>query len=247
MRTIIKRFSAILLAMTLMLMLPLSTQAVEATAITFERTDEMRAVLGYSYRRVAITTPAGAPVTYSSSNPDVVTVDQNGLVRTVSVGRSTITARSGSATATYDVIVQRTGIVPLPNQPHLNPVPQLMGWATNGDFGILYRPQSTSPDFPGVVTNSFLTFRNFVDARQFVIEFEGHVSLSGVHVTNIHTPAPVLSEFQHGVNLNHRLRQEGNRFIFDLAGVTHDYTERPYALYFYGIQNFEIRRVYLVH
>ena len=250
MKKIIKRLGAILLAMTLMLILPLSTQAVGVTAIAFERTDEMQAVLGYTYRRVAITTPAGAPVTYSSSNPDVVTVDQTGLVTTVSVGRATITAQSGNAVATYDVIVQRTGIVPLPIRPHLNPLSQLIGWSTNGDFGIVDWAQSTEPAFPGVVTNSFLTFRNFSDARQFVIEFEGPVSLSGVQVTIIHSPANVLAEFQQGMNLNHRLRQEGNAFIIDLTSVTQDffgYRDIPFALYFYGIQDFEIRRVYLVH
>jgi len=144
------------------------------------------------------------------------------------------------------------GILELPTTPHVRPVPQLMGWSTNGDFSIFEGPPwegLVEPNIAGVVTNSTLTWWDFVAARELVIEFNHNVSLDGVSVTNVHSPGIVLDEFRRGINLNYFLWQDGNRMVFDLTFVTaehHNFYEVPYCIYFIGIENFNIARVYLV-
>lgn len=52
--------------------------------------------------------PSGTPVTWSSSNPAVATVDENGVVSPVALGRTAITVATtdGGYSSTYDVLVQ---------------------------------------------------------------------------------------------------------------------------------------------
>ncbi|MCL2856796.1 MAG: hypothetical protein FWE19_03610 [Oscillospiraceae bacterium] len=150
------------------------------------------------------------------------------------------------------------GIIELPTTPHVRPVPQLMGWSTNGNFGVFedfIRDESAEPDFAGIVTNSTLTLRDFVTSREFVIEFYDDVSLDGVFVTTVSSPAFLWVEFEHGTSLNHLLRLEGNRLIFDIRGSIYggefyfygeDAQYWPYCIYFMGIESFNIARVYLV-
>lgn len=49
--------------------------------------------------------PSGETVTWTSSNPNVATVDNNGTVKGISIGSATITATVGSQTATCEVSV----------------------------------------------------------------------------------------------------------------------------------------------
>lgn len=93
----------IMMAAMLLLSAPLMAFATSATAISFEKTSEMQAELGKTCRRTAIATPQGAPVTYSSSDTKVATVDSSGRVTPVSVGNATITAQSGNVKASYSV------------------------------------------------------------------------------------------------------------------------------------------------
>lgn len=53
----------------------------------------------------ATTTPVGGVVSWESSNPSVATVNSSGLVTSVGNGNCTITARSGSVSATCSVTV----------------------------------------------------------------------------------------------------------------------------------------------
>ena len=140
-------------------------------------------------------------------------------------------------------------ILELPTTPHLRPTPNLMGWSTNGDFGIL--DDSPIPRYPGVVTNSAVTIGDFLAASEFVIEFSGSFSMSDIHVTNVNSPGATFEYLKEGYDLNYMLRQEGNKLIFNLnadprfvpGGIFDDV---DYAIYFTGIENFDIKRVYLV-
>lgn len=58
----------------------------------------------------ATVTPT-SPVTWSSSNPDVATVDENGLVTAVSKGTATITASAGGLSATCEIMVDNSRTV----------------------------------------------------------------------------------------------------------------------------------------
>ena len=58
-----------------------------------------------TYQLVATTTPSGGTVSWSSSNTAVATVSSSGLVTSVSNGIATITATSGSVSATCTVTV----------------------------------------------------------------------------------------------------------------------------------------------
>ena len=56
----------------------------------------------------AYVTPTGTPVTWSSSNPAVARVDENGSVTAIQAGTAVITAKAGGLTATCMVTVIRT-------------------------------------------------------------------------------------------------------------------------------------------
>lgn len=61
--------------------------------------------LGNDIKLVANTDPAGATVTWVSSDPQVATVKQNGLVTAVAEGECTVTAKAGDKSASCKVTV----------------------------------------------------------------------------------------------------------------------------------------------
>ncbi len=81
-----------------------------ATSITALTIKPAQLVLtpGESSRLAALTEPAGANVaiTWTSSNPDVASVSNNGTVTAVDLGTATITATSGNFTSTCEVTVK---------------------------------------------------------------------------------------------------------------------------------------------
>ena len=62
-------------------------------------------ILNSTQQLTAITTPVGGAVAWVSSDPSVVTVSNTGLVTSIGYGSATITATSGSASATCSVEV----------------------------------------------------------------------------------------------------------------------------------------------
>lgn len=76
----------------------------EANGITLNKTSIVISEIG-SERLTATTDPAGQQVTWKSSNTEVATVAQNGLVTAAGVGTCTITASCGDKTATCEVEV----------------------------------------------------------------------------------------------------------------------------------------------
>lgn len=92
----------------------------------------------------AYVTPAGTPVTWSSSNPAVARVDHNGAVTAVQTGTAVITAKAGGLTATCMVTVIQPTTPDLfdpsaPGTPLFDSVP----FPSTG--GILYLPGSLIP------------------------------------------------------------------------------------------------------
>jgi len=138
----------------------------------------------------------------------------------------------------------------LSTEPHARPMPELMIWSTNGDFSQqIWNPASESHFdlYAGIVIASSLTIDDFLSARRFVILFDEKIPFENVYVTNIHSPNDSLGEFRRGMSLNHFLRQDDNKLIFDLAflGAYCSSIIPNYALVFAGIENFNIISVYL--
>lgn len=76
----------------------------DVKSITLNKTEMIISEIG-SERLTATTDPVGAQVTWESSDKEVATVATNGLVTAVGVGKCTITAKAGEATATCEVEV----------------------------------------------------------------------------------------------------------------------------------------------
>lgn len=91
-------------------------------------------------------TSSVSAVTWSSSNPSVAVVDQNGLVRDVAPGVTTIRATSGQAAAEATITVYTVGgillaSVTIPNQgPASVSVPVTMPSAAPGNLGLISSP-----------------------------------------------------------------------------------------------------------
>jgi len=60
---------------------------------------------GYSIQMQATTVPAGAPITYASSNESVLTISQDGLVTAIAEGTAVITVSSGSCIRKINIAV----------------------------------------------------------------------------------------------------------------------------------------------
>ncbi|MCQ2349832.1 MAG: Ig-like domain-containing protein [Paludibacteraceae bacterium] len=76
----------------------------DVKGITLNKTSIILSEIG-SERLTATTDPAGAQVTWKSSNTEVATVAANGLVTAAGIGTCTITATAGDKTATCEVEV----------------------------------------------------------------------------------------------------------------------------------------------
>lgn len=75
------------------------------TAISLNTNSLSFANLNSTQQLIATTTPTGGNVTWSSSNTSVATVSSSGLVTSVGYGNATITATSGSVSASCSVVV----------------------------------------------------------------------------------------------------------------------------------------------
>lgn len=82
-----------------------------ATGIVFEKPSNVTLEIGDSYSNKAVTTPAGFPVTYTSSKISVATVTKGGNVLAMSAGTATITAKSGAVSTSYNVTVTGSGML----------------------------------------------------------------------------------------------------------------------------------------
>lgn len=75
------------------------------TAISLNTSSLSFATLNSTQQLTATTTPTGGSVTWTSSNTSVATVSSTGLVTSVGYGNATITASSGSVSATCSIAV----------------------------------------------------------------------------------------------------------------------------------------------
>ncbi len=75
------------------------------TAITLNTNSLSFTTLNSTQQLTATTTPSGGAVTWTSSNTSVATVSQTGVVTSVGYGNATITATSGSVSATCSVAI----------------------------------------------------------------------------------------------------------------------------------------------
>lgn len=80
------------------------------TAVSVSPTTLNFSTLGSTQQLTATTTPSGATVTWTSSNTAVATVDSTGLVTSVAYGTATITATSGSVSASCSVVVAQATV-----------------------------------------------------------------------------------------------------------------------------------------
>ena len=80
------------------------------TAITLNTNSLSFGQLNSTQQLTATTTPVGGEVIWSSSNPSVATVSATGLVTAVGWGNATITATSGSVSATCSVAIAQATV-----------------------------------------------------------------------------------------------------------------------------------------
>lgn len=80
------------------------------TAITLNTTSISLQTIGATYQLTATTVPEGGRVTWTSSNEAVATVSSTGLVTSVGYGSCTITASSGSVSASCAVAVSQVAL-----------------------------------------------------------------------------------------------------------------------------------------
>ena len=80
------------------------------TNITLNTNSLSFATLNSTQQLTATTTPTGGEVTWSSSNTSVATVSETGLVTAVGYGNATITATSGSVSATCSVAIAQATV-----------------------------------------------------------------------------------------------------------------------------------------
>lgn len=80
------------------------------TAITLSSNSLTINTIGGTSQLTATTTPAGANVTWSSSNTSVATVSSTGLVTSVAYGSCTITATAGGLTASCSILVAQVSL-----------------------------------------------------------------------------------------------------------------------------------------
>jgi hypothetical protein len=108
------RVFAVFLSAAIICMFSFSVSAAaKATAITFAKTFDAQVRVGYTITREAATTPEGLPVIYTSSNPAVVTVNENGKIVGKTPGKAVITATAGGLKASYNVtIVKAEDVAP---------------------------------------------------------------------------------------------------------------------------------------
>lgn len=88
---------------------------VPVTGLSFDLSSKEMNV-GDEFTATVTVTPAeatGYTVTWTSSDPSVATVDENGKVKAVGEGTATITAKCGDKTATFTVTVAPAGSVPI--------------------------------------------------------------------------------------------------------------------------------------
>ena len=82
-----------------------ASEPVVATSIAFHKSTDLTLNVGSINRRSATTTPEGQPVIYTSSNPGVAVVSTDGTVTSLSVGETVISAKSGNAIASYNLMI----------------------------------------------------------------------------------------------------------------------------------------------
>ena len=111
--------------------------APEITAIAFNRTGDLTLYVGTQNRRPATTTPEGGAVIYTSSNPNVATVDAAGNVVCIAAGTTVITASSGNISASYTLTVVAPAALQAPQSQAIQsqaPAPQSGGASGTGVF-----------------------------------------------------------------------------------------------------------------
>lgn len=80
------------------------------TAITLNTNSLSFGTLNATQQLTATTTPVGGEVTWSSSDTSIATVSQTGVVTSVAYGNATITATSGSVSATCSVAITQATV-----------------------------------------------------------------------------------------------------------------------------------------
>lgn len=86
------------------------------TAVNLSASTLPFGTLNATQKLTATTTPSGGAITWSSSNENVATVSQTGVVTSVGYGSATITATSGSVSATCSVTVTQATLVSISAQ-----------------------------------------------------------------------------------------------------------------------------------
>lgn len=143
--------------------------------LKLNRTDFSLFTVGSSFQLKASGVPEGASVTWSSSNPDVASVAENGTVTYVAAGSATITAAAGDLTAVCKVYCKaQEAEQPVPDEPE-DSGSSSAGGDSSGD--------SSAPSEDGQVDLSA-----FYTAVSSAHEFPSFMALAGQQVMEAYYP-----------------------------------------------------------
>ena len=154
---------------------------------------------GECFNLSASTTPSGATLTYSSSDPSVIDVDENGILVSLDSGSATITITAHGFTDTTNQIkyldttktvnVQAT-VVEIPQ----NVIPNNEIWYTTASGEILdFKPTAFGENLT-VVSNTYSNDKGVLVLSDIAKKVEGRVTTDASEVsglTSIHLPASV--------------------------------------------------------
>ena len=154
---------------------------------------------GECFNLSASTTPSGATLTYSSSDPSVIDVDENGILVSLDSGSATITITAHGFTDTTNQIkyldttktvnVQAT-VVEIPQ----NVIPNNEIWYTTASGEILdFNPTAFGENLT-VVSNTYSNDKGVLVLSDIAKKVEGRVTTDASEVsglTSIHLPASV--------------------------------------------------------
>ena len=146
------------------------------------------------------TTPA-TTITYSSSNPSVIDVDENGVLQALDYGTATITITASGFTDTVNNVTYLTSTKTVTVEANVDVIPQNVMpnneiWYTNSSGVTIDFDPTVFGDDISIVSNTYSNDKGVVVLSDVVKKVDGRVTTNADDVfklTSIHLPASIVS------------------------------------------------------